>query len=312
MNAKAEEVRELLEGLQKSENEKQISPKYFYDERGSQLFDEITRLPEYYPTDTEIEIMRANIGEMVELIGPQASIVEFGAGSSVKVRILLENLKDLAAFVPVDISEEHLLAAAAEMQEEFPDVPIHPVAADFTKPFDLPSPELTPIRNIVYFPGSTIGNFEEDEALELLKVMHHEAGAGGALLIGVDLQKDPRIIEDAYNDSQGVTAEFNLNMLTHLNREFDANFDVDSFEHDAKYDKDEGRVVLRLISNREQEVTIGGEEVTIAENEAILTEYSHKYTLESFEELASEAGFRVEKVWMDSDELFSVQFLVRD
>ena len=264
MNATRDEVRELLEGLKKAENEKQISPKYFYDERGSQLFDEITRLPEYYPTDTEIEIMRANIDEIVELIGPQASIIEFGAGSSVKVRILLENLKDLAAFVPVDISEEHLLAAAAEIQEDFPDVPIHPVAADFTKHFDLPSPEVMPLRNIVFFPGSTIGNFEDDDALELLKVMHHEAGEGGALLIGVDLQKDPQIIEEAYNDSQGVTAEFNLNMLRHLNREFDANFDVKSFRHEAKYDEDEGRVVLRLVSNREQDVTIAGEDVTIA------------------------------------------------
>ena len=312
MNASAEEIRELLEGLQKSENEKEISPKYFYDERGSQLFDEITRLPEYYPTDTEIEIMRANIGEMVELIGPQASIIEFGAGSSVKVRILLENLKALAAFVPVDISEEHLLAAAAEMQEEFPNVPIHPVAADFTKPFDLPSPEVTPIRNIVYFPGSTIGNFTEEDALDLLKVMHHEAGEGGALLIGVDLQKDPKIIEDAYNDSQGVTAEFNRNMLRHLNREFGADFDVASFKHDAKYDEDEGRVVLRLISEKRQAVNIGGEQVTIAKDEGILTEYSHKYTLEGFAAMAEAAGFRVEKVWMDPDQLFSVQFLVRD
>ena len=312
MNATREEVRELLEGLKRSENEKQISPKYFYDERGSKLFDEITRLPEYYPTDTEIEIMRSNIGEIVDLIGPKASIIEFGAGSSVKVRILLESLRDLAAFVPVDISEEHLLAAAAEMRAEFPDVPIHPVAADFTKPFDLPSPEVTPIRNIVYFPGSTIGNFEADDALELLKVMHHEAGEGGALLIGVDLQKDPEIIEKAYNDSQGVTAEFNLNMLKHLNREFDANFDVESFKHDATYDEDEGRVVLRLISDREMDVTIAGEDVTIAENEAILTEYSHKYTLESFAAMAKTAGFTVEKVWTDPDELFSVQFLVRD
>ncbi|MEO1201067.1 MAG: L-histidine N(alpha)-methyltransferase [Pseudomonadota bacterium] len=312
MNASAEDIRELLEGLQKSENEKEISPKYFYDERGSQLFDQITRLPEYYPTDTEIEIMRSNIGEMVELIGPQASIIEFGAGSSVKVRILLENLKELAAFVPVDISEEHLLAAAAEMQKEFPDVPIHPVAADFTKPFDLPSPELMPIRNIVYFPGSTIGNFTEEDALGLLKVMHHEAGEGGALLIGVDLQKDPRIIEDAYNDSQGVTAEFNRNMLHHLNREFGADFDVGSFKHDAKYDEDEGRVVLRLISEKRQAVTIGGEEVTIAKDEGILTEYSHKYTLEGFAAMAEAAGFRVEKVWTDPEKLFSVQFLVRD
>jgi len=312
MNASADEVREILDGLDKDENEKEISPKYFYDERGSQLFEEITQLPEYYPTDTEIEIMRANIDEIVDMIGPKASIIEFGAGSSVKVRILLEHLKDLAAFVPVDISEEHLLAAADEIRDEFPDVPIHPVAADFTKPFDLPSPEVTPERNVVYFPGSTIGNFTNDMARELLKVMHEEAGVGGALLIGVDLQKDPGIIESAYNDSKGVTAEFNLNMLRHLNREFGANFDIDSFEHDAQYDENRGRVVLKLVSSRDQDVEIAGKAVHIAKGEGILTEYSHKYTLGGFATLAEAAGFRVKKVWTDPDELFSVQFLVRD
>ncbi len=169
-----------------------------------------------------------------------------------------------------------------------------------------------PIRNIVYFPGSTIGNFTNEDAQDLLGVMYHEAGEGGALLIGVDLQKDPEILENAYNDSRGVTAEFNLNVLEHLNREFGANFDVDRFEHDARYDEDEGRIELRLISVTQQEVSIGGEEFSIGKDESILTEYSHKYTLDGFAKMAETAGFKVQKVWMDPNKLFSVQFLVRD
>nr|MDJ0941635.1 L-histidine N(alpha)-methyltransferase [Woeseiaceae bacterium] len=298
MNEFADNISEIVAGL-KQQPEKMISPKYFYDERGSQLFDEITKLPEYYPTDTEIEIMRANIDEIVGLIGPQASLIEFGSGSSLKTRILLEHLHELAAYVPVDISEDHLLASAADIRKEFPNIDVQPVVADFTKPFALPSPAIMPIRNIVYFPGSTIGNFTNEDAQELLGVMYHEAGEGGALLIGVDLQKDPEILENAYNDSRGVTAEFNLNVLEHLNRAFGANFDVDRFEHDARYDEDEGRIELRLISVTQQEVSIGGEDFSLEKDESILTEYSHKYTLDGFATMAETAGFKVQKVWMD-------------
>ena len=209
------QLREIVEGL--SQVQKTISPKYFYDERGSQLFDKITELPEYYLTDAELEIMQSNIDEMAALIGKSASLIEFGSGSSLKTRILLENLDDLAAYVPVDISEEHLFSSARKIRAEFPGIDVRPVVADFTKSFALPSPTIMPIKNVVYFPGSTIGNFEHETALELLRVMHGEAGEGGALLIGVDLQKDPDIIGRAYNDSAGVTAEFNLNMLRHLN-----------------------------------------------------------------------------------------------
>ncbi len=307
MAARSDEISDLLDGL--TQDEKQISPKYFYDERGSQLFDAITELPEYYLTDAELEIMRANVEEIADLIGPQASLIEFGSGSSLKTRILLDHLHELAAYVPVDISEAHLLDSAQTLRAEFPHVEVLPVVADFTKPFDLPSPKVMPVRNIVYFPGSTIGNFEHDVAMDLLRVMRGEAKDGGALLIGVDLQKDPEIIHAAYNDSDGVTAEFNLNMLRHLNEEYDADFDLDAFEHEATYDEDEGRVTIRLISDRDQAVTIGGEEIEIAEGEGILTEYSHKYTLEQFAEMAGQAGFDVAKVWTDADELFSVQFL---
>ena len=186
-----------------------------------------------------------------------------------------------------------------------------PVVADFTQTFRLPTPIVMPVRNIVYFPGSTIGNFEHDMAMELLRVMHHEAGDGGALLIGVDLQKDPAIIEKAYNDAAGVTAEFNLNMLQHLNRDYDANFDVDHFAHSANYDEDEGRVVIKLISQADQSFEVGDTAFSIAKGEALLTEYSHKYTLDGFAAMADDAGFVVEKVWTDSKQLFSVQYLTR-
>ena len=305
-----DELDELIDGLRQSE--KTISPKYFYDERGSQLFDEITRLPEYYPTETELGIMSDNIGEIASLVGKQASLIEFGSGSSLKTRVLLEHLDDLAAYVPVDISEDHLLESSRQIREEFPDLDVLPVVADFTQPFQLPTPKVMPVRNIIYFPGSTIGNFTNDAAQELLQVMYEEAGAGGALLIGVDLQKDPAIIERAYNDSAGVTAEFNRNMLRHLNREFGADFDLDAFAHSAKYNEREGRIEIRLVSEQDQEFSVGRESFSIGKDEAILTEYSHKYTLEGFAAMGEAAGFRVERVWMDAGRLFSVQYLVRD
>jgi len=305
-----DELDELIDGLRQPEM--MISPKYFYDERGSQLFDEITRLPEYYPTETELGIMQDNIDEIASLVGRQASLIEFGSGSSLKTRILLEHLDELAAYVPVDISEDHLLQSAQQIREEFPDLDVLPVVADFTQPFRLPTPRVMPVRNVVYFPGSTIGNFTNDGAQELLAVMHGEAGADGALLIGVDLQKDPAIIEAAYNDSAGVTAEFNLNMLRHLNREFGADFDVDAFTHSAEYNEDEGRIEIRLVSEQDQEFTVGSQSFSIGKDEAILTEYSHKYTLDGFAAMAETAGFRVKRVWTDAGRLFSVQYLVRD
>lgn len=304
-----DELDEIIDGL--SQSEKMISPKYFYDERGSQLFDEITRLPEYYPTETELGIMRANVDEIASLAGKHASLIEFGSGSSLKTRVLLEHLDELAVYVPVDISEDHLLASALHIRAEFPGLEVLPVVADFTQPFKLPSPTIMPVRNIVYFPGSTIGNFTHDAAHELLEVMYHEAGESGALLIGVDLQKDPDIIQHAYNDSAGVTARFNLNMLRHLNREFDADFDLDAYEHSAEYNEQEGRVEVRLVSKQHQEVTVGNKSFSIDEDEAILTEYSHKYTLDGFAAMAKTAGFNVERVWMDAERLFSVQYLVR-
>lgn len=301
---------EIVAGL--SQPQKTLSPKFFYDERGSELFDEITRLPEYYPTATELDIMRDNIAEIADLIGREASLIEFGAGSNQKIRLLLEHLHEPAVYVPVDISRDFLQAEAEDLSVDFPHIQIIPVAADFTHPFDLPSPEIMPRRNIVYFPGSTIGNFTPDAALDLLKVMYQEAGEDGGLLIGVDLRKDRETLERAYNDSEGVTAEFNLNMLRHLNREFRADFDIENFRHRADYNEDAGRIEMYLISTTDQAFSVDGKTFTMSEGERILTELSHKYSLEGFAELAGRAGFEVGKVWTDAAGKFSVQYLLRD
>ena len=307
--SKPAELDTIIDGLLLPE--KMISPKYFYDERGSRLFDQITHLPEYYPTETELAIMQENMAEIVALVGEHASLIEFGSGSSRKTRELLGNLNDLAAYVPVDISEEHLLESNEQLQREFPDLEVLPVVADFTHPFALPDPKFTPLKNIVYFPGSTIGNFTHDAAHDLLEVMHQEAGEHGALLIGVDLRKDTAIIERAYNDSAGITAAFNLNMLRHLNEEFGFDFDLSCYAHSSHYNEAEGRIEMRLVSSCDQIVTAGDAEILVSDGEAILTEYSHKYTLDGFREMAANAGFEVERVWTDADALFSVQYCVR-
>ena len=306
----AANIAEIHAGLARTP--KTLSPKFFYDDRGSRLFDRITELPEYYLTKTEIGIMQSNVAEIAELVGREASLIEFGSGSSVKTRILLEHLHSLAAYVPVDISRDHLVAAAEELARDFPHIEVLPVAADFTQPFDLPQPKVMPRRNIVYFPGSTIGNFLPKSAHSLLEVMYQEAGKDGALLIGVDLKKDRETLERAYNDSAGVTAQFNLNMLRRLNAEFDADFDVSQFEHRATYNEDFGRIEMHLISRGDQRVTVAGVPFRIAKGESIRTECSHKYTLQEFGDMVARAGFTVKRVWTDPNNLFSVQYCQRD
>ncbi len=298
---------EVLAGLRASP--KVLSPKYFYDERGSQLFDQITELPEYYPTRTEIGIMQANITEIVERVGRQASLIEFGSGSSLKTRILLDNLKELAAYVPVEISRDYLLDIVAKLKQDYPQIEILPVFADFTRAFDLPTPRIMPVKNIVYFPGSTIGNFAPPRALELLQVMASVAKRDGALLIGVDLKKEVAILEAAYNDSAGVTAKFNLNMLERLNDELGATFVLENFRHNAVYNESEGRIEMHLISRQDQSFKVAGESFDIAGGESIRTECSYKFTLAEFARLAEQAGFSVARVWTDEDQLFSVQYL---
>ncbi len=305
----SDDINEIHAGL--SQQQKSISSKFFYDHAGSRLFDTICELPEYYPTRTELGIMRANIQEIANLIGQHASLIEFGSGSSLKTKVLLEHVQNLAAYVPVDISQNHLLLAAERIRADFPAIEVLPVVADFTQAFRLPTPKTMPTRNIVYFPGSTIGNFSRDAARELLAVMHHEAGEDGALVIGVDLQKDKSVLVRAYNDSRGVTAEFNLNILRRLNNEFDATFDVEQFSHRAIYNEDAERIEMYLDSRSDQSASVGGEQFYFAKGESILTEHSHKYTLDGFADLALAAGFMVEKVWMDRKQLFSVQYCVR-
>ncbi|MDJ0751536.1 MAG: L-histidine N(alpha)-methyltransferase [Woeseiaceae bacterium] len=309
-DAPGDELAELIDGL--GQPLKTISPKYFYDERGSQLFERITELPEYYLTRTELSIMDRHIGEMASLIGPKASLIEFGSGSSQKIRILLAHLVDLAAYVPVDISREHLVVSADALAADYPGIEVLPVAADFTQPFELPNPAIMPVRNIVYFPGSTIGNFSPVAALGLLEVMHHEAGTGGGLLIGIDLRKDRETLERAYNDASGVTAEFNLNVLTHLNRVFGADFDRRAFRHLAEYNERDGRIEMYLVSEKDQTVSIGNTTVSIAVGERILTEHSHKYDLQDFAALAVGVGFRPVRHWTDANERFAVCFFERD
>lgn len=306
----SDDLEEIQQGL--SLPQKTLSPKFFYDERGSELFDEITRLPEYYLTSTEQRIMQDNIAEIADLVGPRASLIEFGAGSSTKIRLLLEHLHEPAVYVPVDISGDYLQAAASELAADFPHIEILPVAADFTKPFGLPNPRIMPERNIVFFPGSTIGNFTPEAALDLLKVMYHEAGENGGLLIGVDLRKDRATLEDAYNDSAGVTAEFNLNILRRMNREFEADIDVNAFEHEAVYNEKRGRIEMYLRSQRAQSFDVADASFVMTAGERILTEHSHKYSLEGFADLAGQAGFTVERVFTDEKQWFSVQYCTRD
>lgn len=300
---------EITAGL--SQSPKMISPKYFYDERGSELFARICELPEYYLTRTEIGIMQSRMAEISERIGQRVRVIEYGIGSGLKTRILLEGLDDPVAFIPIDISAEHLAESCRELAQIFPQMQILPVAADFTRPVPIPGTKRKPTRNLVYFPGSTIGNFEPGAALELLRVMHQEAGPGGALLIGTDLKKDPQIIERAYNDSLGVTAAFNLNVLRHLNREFDSDFDLEAYGHNAVYDEQSGRVEMQLVSQEDQQVSLGQHDFSFAKGEKIITEYCHKFSQEDFRELALEAGFRHVNSWMDSNHWFSIQLYDR-
>jgi L-histidine N-alpha-methyltransferase len=298
---------DVLAGLKKQP--KELSPVWFYDELGSFLFDNICELPEYYITRTELQIMQAHAAEMAQLIGAEAAVIELGSGTSMKTRLLLDRLERPLAYVPVDISREHLFAAAGALSRDYPNLHIVPVCADFTQPFELPQFIRTAQRRIVYFPGSTLGNFDRTQAQALLAQMRDLIGRNGAVLIGIDLYKDPRILERAYADSAGVTAEFNLNALRHVNRELGANFDLDAFEHLALWVEEQSRIEMHLVSKKDQVVIVGGEKIRIASGEHLRTEYCHKYTLESFSGLAATAGLAVRCVWMDPDKLFSVQLL---
>lgn len=289
---------------------KRLPSKYFYDARGSQLFERICEQPEYYLTGAELELMGEHIGEIAVAIGANAMLVEYGSGSGIKTRMLLRHLTAPAAYVPVEISRSALTASIGSLREEFPDIEMLPICADFTQPFALPRPVAKhPGRTVVYFPGSTIGNFETNDAVRLLRQMRAEMGRHGAALIGVDLKKDRSVLEAAYNDVAGVTAEFTLNMLARFNRELAADFDLSAFHHRARYNALAGRIETYIVSDREQIVRLAGESFAFAQGEAMLVEYSCKYSLQDFARLAARAGLRVAQVWMDSAQRFSLQLL---
>lgn len=288
---------------------KMLPSKYFYDEAGSRIFDEITELDEYYITRTETAIMRRHGEEMASEIGAGALLVEFGSGSSVKTRLLLERLADPAGYVPVDISGDYLAEVARGLRRAHPEIPILPLAADFTATLRLPKPPRAPARNIVYFPGSTIGNFPVLEAGRLLARMKKVAGPGGGVLIGYDLLKPLPYLHAAYNDEAGVTARFNLNLLLRLNAELDADFDVSGFHHEAPFNAEASRIEMHLVSLLRQIVHIGEHAFTFERGERLVTEYSHKYSLGAFADLARSAGLAATRTWTDPREMFCVQFL---
>lgn len=299
---------EVVAGLR--ERQKTIPCKFLYDEYGSELFERICELEEYYPTRTELSIMDERVEEMSAAVGSRVLLVEYGSGSGRKTRLLLEALAEPVGYVPIDISREALEASARSLARAYPNLEILPVCADYTQELSLPESSRPAHRTCVYFPGSTIGNFQPDPAVEFLARMRRVAGASGVALVGVDLRKAPEILERAYDDREGVTAAFNLNLLEHINRELDADFPVEAFQHKAVYRPEPGRVEMHLVCERDLVVKIRDEEISFREGESIHTENSYKYSLDEFAELAERAGFRVARVWTDARSFFSVQLLV--
>ncbi|MBV9953764.1 MAG: L-histidine N(alpha)-methyltransferase [Pseudolabrys sp.] len=296
---------DVLRGL--SMTPKRIPAKYFYDAEGSVLFEQITALPEYYPTRCELAILRAHGKDIAGVIPEGAALVEFGTGSTKKVRLLLKHAPKLACYVPVDISAEMLEAEAAALRRDKPQLPVLPVVADFCRSFPLPKEtQAAPVR-VGFFPGSTIGNFEPHEAADFLRHTSNILGANAFLIIGVDLIKDTAVLNAAYNDKQGVTAKFNRNVLFRINRELGANFKPDCFEHHAFFNRERSRIEMHLASHKRQKVRVLGETVEFRAGETIHTENSYKYSVESLAALARGVGWMRAGVWTDKKNYFSVQ-----
>jgi L-histidine Nalpha-methyltransferase len=294
---------------------RKLPPKYFYDDRGARIFERITQLEAYYPTRTELSILREHAVDMAQRIGPQVRLVEFGSGSGDKTWIILRHLMDPAAYIPVDISRTQLVDFAVRVTETFPDLRVEAVCADYTAEYDLPKGDEAR-RSVAFFPGSTIGNFEKAEAESFLRRVRRLVGPDGGLLLGIDLRKDPDVIELAYNDPQGVTAEFNLNLLGRINRECGADFELDGFRHHAFFDDEASRVEMRLVAERSQVVQVEGatdgggkRRFEFAAGDHITTEYSHKYDLETFSRMAGSAGWRIAQRWSDDRDWFAVLLL---
>lgn len=297
---------EVLRGLRGSP--KTLPPKLFYDATGAELFERICTLPEYYLTRAELAILERRVGEIAALAGPGAALLEYGSGAGVKVRLLLDALRDPAAYLPIDISREQLARVAAEIAEEYPGVAVHPLSADYTKALHLP-PLPVGARRLAFFPGSTIGNFHPTEASVFLARIRRTVGARGALVLGVDQRKDAAVLNAAYDDAAGVTAAFNLNMLRRLNRELGANFDLERFSHRASFNPRASRVEMHLVSQDDQVVQVAGERITFERGESIWTESSYKYDAEALESLVTSAGFAMTRLWTDEQQRFWVAYL---
>ncbi len=304
-------LKEVLVGLSKSQ--KTIPPKFLYDQKGSDLFEKICLLPEYYPTRTENKILKNNAHEMAELIGPDALLIEPGSGSGDKVRHLLRKLKNPKGYIPIEISREILLRMTNELDDEFLELNIIPVCADFTGDLELPlTVDSYSGKKVIFFPGSTIGNLVPEEAIRNLKKFGKLISSGGGLLIGVDLKKDSKIFELAYDDPEGVTATFNLNLLERLNRELDASFDPSNFSHEAFYNEELGRVEMHLKSQIDQLVKVNQTVFRFRKGETIHTENSYKYSVEEFCELCSKAKFEIKRYWKDENSLFCVYYFEKE
>ncbi|HPG24788.1 MAG TPA: L-histidine N(alpha)-methyltransferase [Myxococcota bacterium] len=300
---------EVVAGLRA--RQKTLPCKYLYDARGSKLFDQICELDEYYPTRTEVGILSDRATEIADAIGPEALVIELGSGSSTKTHRLLRALRSPVGYVPVDISREHLTEAADRIATRFPDLPVWPVCADFNAEIDLPEHGIDGGRRLIFFPGSTIGNFDEHARRALLRRMRDLCEGGpGRLLIGIDLIKDVDVLESAYDDRAGVTAAFNLNLLHRLNRELDSNFEPDHFEHRARFDSDASRIEMHLVSQVDQTVEIDGESFAFESGEVICTEHSYKFTIDGFAKVAAEAGWSLERSWTDAEDLFAILLFV--
>jgi dimethylhistidine N-methyltransferase len=298
---------DVIEGL--TAKPKRLSPKYFYDLAGSALFERITHLPEYYPTRCEIAILRQHAPAIASLFPQNCALIEFGAGSSRKARILLGAAATVEAYVPVDISGDFLQNEAVQLRRDFPRLAVHPVVADFTKTFAVPA-GIADLPRVGFFPGSTIGNFEPHEAAKFLRHAAETLGEGAVLIIGVDLIKDIKILCPAYNDAEGVTAKFNLNLLARINRELGANFDLTAFEHHACFNSEQNRIEMHLASTKRQKVKVNGKAINFRAGETIHTENSYKYTIESFAALARGTGWSPLQSW--SDGMFGVLALKFD
>jgi len=297
----------VIDGL--SVPQKSLPCRFFYDALGSELFEQITQLPEYYPTRAEIAILEAQAAGIAAHTPPGSVLIEFGSGSSRKTEIVLAALRSLAAYVPIDVSGDALAGAKQRLHERFPALRVIPVIGDFRAALTLPN-ELASRPHLGFFPGSTIGNFTPDEARALLAAMAHTLKNGGRLLIGIDLRKDVARLEAAYDDAAGVTAAFNLNILARANRDLGANFDLEAFAHQAKFNDAESRIEIHIVSKKAQTVSVCGKTFAFAEGEKIHTENSCKYTIESFQALAREAGWTPRSVWTDPDGLFSFHELM--